>query len=39
MKDLTAVDLGILETVVSRSYTAVTAGTFTKRAREGGESQ
>ena len=39
MKDLTAVDLDILETVVSRSYTAVTAGTFTKRAREGGESQ
>ena len=37
IKDLTAVDLAVLETIVSRSYAALTAGTYTKRAREGGE--
>lgn len=38
MKDLTAVDLQTLETIVSRSYSALTADTYTKRAREGGKS-
>jgi hypothetical protein len=38
MKDLTAVDLEVLETIVARSYAALTAGTYTKRAREGGTS-
>jgi hypothetical protein len=38
VKDLTAVDLEVLETIVSRSYTALTDGTYTKRAREGGKS-
>jgi hypothetical protein len=38
VKDLTAVDLGVLETIVSRSYAALTAGTYTKRAHEGGTS-
>lgn len=38
VKDLTAVDLGVLETIVSRSYAALTAGMYTKRAREGGTS-
>ena len=37
MKDLTTVDLDVLEAIVSRSYNALTAGTYTKRAREGGE--
>jgi hypothetical protein len=37
IKDLGAVDLTVLETIVSRSYAALTAGTYTKRAREGGE--
>jgi hypothetical protein len=37
VKDLTAVDLGVLETIVSRSYAALTAGTYTKRAHEGGK--
>ena len=37
MKDLTAVDLDVLEAVVARSFGAVTAGTFTKRARESGK--
>jgi hypothetical protein len=36
LKDLTAVDRRVLETIVSRSFAAVTAGTYTKRAREGG---
>ena len=36
MKDLTAVDLEVLETIVSRSDATLTAGTYTKRAREGG---
>jgi hypothetical protein len=36
MKDLTAVDLDVLETIVARSYATITEGTYTKRAREGG---
>ena len=38
MKDLDTVDLNVLETIVSRSYAALNAGTYTKRAREGGPS-
>jgi hypothetical protein len=38
VNDLTAVDLDVLEAIVSRSYAALTAGTYTKRAREGGTS-
>jgi hypothetical protein len=37
MKDLNDVDLDVLESIVSRSYRTLTAGTFTNRAREGGE--
>ena len=37
VKDLSAVDLEVLETMVARSYAALTAGTYTKRAREGGK--
>ena len=37
LKDLTADDLGVLETIVSRSYTTLTTGTYTQRAREGGK--
>ena len=37
MKDLTTVDLDVLETIISRSYDTITAGTYTKRAREGGK--
>lgn len=37
MKDLTAVDLQVLETIVARSYATATAGTYTKRARDGGK--
>jgi hypothetical protein len=36
VKDLTAVDLDVLATIVARSYGSLTAGTYTKRAREGG---
>jgi hypothetical protein len=36
VKDLAAVDLGVLESIVSRSYAALTSGTYTKRAGEGG---
>lgn len=36
VKDLEAVDLAVLESIVTRSYEAVTAGTYTQRAREGG---
>jgi len=36
IKDLHDVDLGVLETIVTRSYAAVTAGTFTDRARDSG---
>ena len=34
MKDLTVVDLDVLEAIISRSYAALTAGTFTTRARD-----
>jgi predicted GIY-YIG superfamily endonuclease len=37
IKDLTKVDLAVLEAIISQSYTALTAGTYTKRAREGGK--
>lgn len=36
VKDLTVVDLDVLETVVARSYATLTAGTYTRRARDGG---
>jgi hypothetical protein len=36
VKDLEAVDLAVLESIVARSYESVTAGTFSQRAREGG---
>ncbi|WP_448811444.1 DUF1801 domain-containing protein [Agromyces bauzanensis] len=36
VKDLAQVDLAVLEELVRTSYTAVTAGTFGQRAREGG---
>lgn len=36
IKDLAAVDLDILEEIVRRSHTSLTDGTYTKRAREGG---
>ena len=35
-KDLADVDLGVLEQLVARSYTAVTTGTYGLRARDGG---
>jgi hypothetical protein len=38
IKDLEAVDIKVLESIVKRSYQAVTAGTFPSRAREGGRS-
>jgi len=38
IKDLEAVDIKVLESIVKRSYKAVTAGTFPSRAREGGRS-
>lgn len=34
LKDLSTNDPGVLEEIVRRSYAAVTAGTFTQRARE-----
>jgi hypothetical protein len=34
LKDLSQVDLEVLETIVSRSYATVTAGTFGDRARD-----
>ncbi len=34
LKDLSQVDLDVLETIVSRSYATVTAGTFGDRARD-----
>jgi hypothetical protein len=37
LKDLTAVNLEVLEAIVARSYASLTAGTYGKRAREGGE--
>jgi hypothetical protein len=36
VKDLAQVDLGVLEEIVRESYTALTAGTYGLRAREGG---
>ena len=39
IKDLETVDLQVLEEIVARSYAAVTAGTYTLRAREGGHSE
>jgi hypothetical protein len=39
MKDLDTVDLEVLETIVRRSYRALTSGVYTKRAREGGGSE
>lgn len=38
MKDLETVDIKVLESIVTRSYAAVTAETYTLRAREGGDS-
>ena len=38
LKDLTTVDLDVLETVVAESYATLTGGTHTKRARDGGAS-
>jgi len=37
LKDLTAIDLTTLETIVTRSYATLTAGTYTNRARDGSE--
>ena len=36
LKDLEQVDLDVLERIVARSWQTLTAGTYTKRAREGG---
>ena len=36
LKDLSAVDLAILEAIVATSYATLTDGTYTKRARDGG---
>lgn len=36
IKDLEATDLTVLESILTRSFTAMTAGTYTQRAREGG---
>ena len=36
VKDLAAVDLEVLETILARSYATLTAGTYRLRAREGG---
>jgi len=36
IKDLDAVDLAVLETIVTRSFATMTEGTYTQRAREGG---
>ncbi|MGE3619954.1 MAG: DUF1801 domain-containing protein [Acidimicrobiia bacterium] len=37
LEDLDALDLAVLEEIVARSYATLTAGTYTLRAREGGE--
>jgi hypothetical protein len=37
LKDLSTVDLDVLEAIISTSYTALTAATYTQRAREGGK--
>jgi hypothetical protein len=39
MKDLTKVDLDVLQAIVSASYRTLTAGTFTNRARESGPAE
>jgi Domain of unknown function (DU1801) len=36
LKDVSLVDLAVLEEIVARSYASLTAGTYTLRAREGG---
>ena len=36
VKDLAAVDLAVLEAILAGSYAALTSGTYTQRAREGG---
>ena len=38
VKDLEQVDLKVLEQIVARSYSTLTSGTYTLRAREGGRS-
>jgi hypothetical protein len=38
IKDLTATDLDVLESIVRRSFATLTAGTYGTRAREGGTS-
>jgi Domain of unknown function (DU1801) len=37
IKDLSAVDLDVLESIVARSYATLTAGTFPNRARDAAE--
>lgn len=37
LKSLDPVDLTVLEEIVHRSYRTLTSGTYTKRAREGGD--
>ncbi|MFB7798046.1 DUF1801 domain-containing protein [Isoptericola sp. NPDC056134] len=37
LKDLTQVDLGVLEEIVAASYATLTTGTYGLRAREGGD--
>lgn len=37
VKNLADVDLSVLESIVARSFTTVTAGTFGQRARDGGD--
>jgi hypothetical protein len=37
LKDLAAIDLGLLERIVDRSYRTVSSGTFGQRARDGQE--
>jgi hypothetical protein len=36
LKDLSAIDLDVLEELIRRSYATLTKSTYTKRAREGG---
>jgi hypothetical protein len=36
VKDLQEVDLGVLEAIVTRSYAALTSGTYPNRARDSG---
>ncbi len=37
LKDLEAIDLGVLEGIIARSWATVTADTYGKRARDGGQ--